>query len=83
MIDATGDSQRQDIEDSESPASGGINGTTANSSTASATTVDEKDPPTDGSSRTRTFSLAQMLVDTGILQREEVARAQQLAWEER
>ncbi|MBQ10332.1 MAG: hypothetical protein CMJ45_02145 [Planctomyces sp.] len=87
MVDATGDSQQQDIEDAESPASGGINGTTANGSAASATTVGEKGPPKgpplDGSGRGRTFSLAQMLVDTGILQGEEVARAQQLAWEER
>jgi len=83
MIDATGDSQRQDIEDAESPASGGVNGTTANGSTAGATTVGEKDSPIDGSGRGRTFSLAQMLMDTGILQGEEVARAQQLAWEER
>lgn len=37
----------------------------------------------DSSGRGRTFSLAQMLVDTGILQSEEIAKAQQTAWEER
>jgi len=78
MIEATGDSQRQDIEDANSPAFGDVNGTTGN-----AASVDERDRPEAGSGRSRTFSLAQMLVDTGILQGEEVARAQQTAWEER
>jgi type II secretory ATPase GspE/PulE/Tfp pilus assembly ATPase PilB-like protein len=80
MIDATGDSQRQDI---ESPASGGVNGTTVNGSAVSAPTAAESEPPLDSSTRGRIFSLAHMLVDTGILQSEEVAKAQQIAWEER
>ena len=77
MVDATGDSQRQEIEDANSSASGSVNGSTAN-----ATTVEKKEPR-DSSGRGRTFSLAQMLVNTGILQSEEVAKAQQTAWEER
>ena len=77
MKDTTGDSPRQEIEDSNTSGSGGVNGTTAN-----AAKVEEK-KPSDSSSRGRTFSLAQMLVDTGILQSEEVAKAQQTAWEER
>jgi len=83
MIDATGDSQRQDIEDPESPASGGVNGTTVNGNPVSTPTVAESELPSDSSTRGRTFSLAQMLVDTGILQRDEVATAQQIVWEER
>ena len=59
MTDATGDSQRQEIEDVNSLDSGGVNGSTAN-----ATTVEQKERQ-DGSGRGRTFSLAQMLVDTG------------------
>ena len=78
MIEATGDSQRQDIEDANSPAFEDVNGTTGN-----AASVDERGRPEYGSGRSRTFSLAQMLVDTGILQGEEVAKAQQTAWEER
>lgn len=77
MIDATGDSQRQEIGDADTHGSGGVNGSTAN-----ATTIQE-DEPADTSSRGRTFSLAQMLVDTGILQSNEVVQAQQTAWEER
>jgi len=77
MKDTTGDSRRQEIEDSNTSGSGGVNGTTAN-----AAKIEEKKPP-DSSSRGRTFSLAQMLVDTGILQSEEVAKARQTAWEER
>lgn len=77
MIDATGDSQRQEIEDANTHGSGDVNGSTAN-----ATTV-EVDGPGESPGRGRTFSLAQMLVDTGILQAEEVVKAQQIAWEER
>jgi general secretion pathway protein E len=77
MKDTTGDSRRPEIEDSNTSGSEGVNGTTA-----SAATAEEKKRP-DSSGRGRTFSLAQMLVDTGILQSEEVAKAQQTAWEER
>lgn len=77
MVETTRDSQRQEIEDADTSGSGGVNESTSN-----ATTVEAKEP-TDGFGRERTFSLAQMLVETGILQGEEVAKAQQTAWEER
>ena len=39
--------------------------------------------PEERSNKSRTFSLAEMLVDAGILTQEQVATAQETAWRER
>ena len=53
------------------------------SSETAAPAVAEEDPPAGQSSKSRTFSLAQMLVETGMLTAAEVTQAQEVAWRER